>query len=49
MVIFFCLSCLHFFRTKNKLESLQNVCDNKDFCNTIMPSGDIIILECNQY
>ena len=46
---FFCLSCLHFFRTKNKLESLQKVGDNKDFCNTIMPSGDIIILECNQY
>ena len=28
---FYCLNCLHSFRTKNKLESNKKVCDNKDF------------------
>ena len=30
---FYCLNCLHSFRTKNKLESHKKVCKNKDFCN----------------
>ena len=46
---FYCLDCLHSFRTKSKLESHQNVCENKDFCNVIMPSEEIKILELNQY
>ena len=29
---FYCLNCLHSFRTKNKLESHKRVCENKDFC-----------------
>ena len=28
---FYCLNCLHIFRTKNKLESHKKVCKNKDF------------------
>ena len=28
---FYCLSCLHFFRTKRKLESHQNVCEINTF------------------
>ena len=28
---FYCLNCLHSFRTKNKLELNKKVCDNKDF------------------
>ena len=32
---FYCLNCLHSFRTKNKLESHKRVCENKDFCNVI--------------
>ena len=28
---FYCLNCLYFFRTKNKLESHKEVCENKDF------------------
>ena len=27
---FYCLNCLQFFRTKNKLESHESVCENKD-------------------
>ena len=46
---FYCLNCFHSFRTKNKLESHKKVCENKDFCNVIMPSEDTKILEFNQY
>ena len=46
---FYCMNCLHSFRTKNKRESLNRVCKNKDFCNTIMPFEDTKILEFNQY
>ena len=35
---FYCLNCLHSFRTKNRLESHKKVCENKDFCNIIMPT-----------
>ena len=45
----YCLSCLHSFRTKNKLKSHKGACENKYFCNIIMPSGDNKILEFNQY
>ena len=44
---FYCLNCLHSFRTKNKLESHKKVSENKDFCNFIMPSEDTKILEFN--
>ena len=46
---FYYLDCLHSFRTKNKLESYQKVSENKDFCNVIMSSEEIKILELNQY
>ena len=46
---FFCLTCLHSFRTKNKLQLHKRVCENKDFCNVIMPSLDTEILEYNKY
>ena len=46
---FCCLFSLHSFRTKDKIESHQNVCGNKDLCNVIMPSGDTKTLEFNQY
>ena len=42
---FYYLICLHSF----KLESHKKVCEIKDFCNTVMPSIDIKILEFNQY
>ena len=46
---FYCLNCLHSFRTKNKLESHRRVRENKDFCNIIMLTEDTRILEFNQY
>ena len=46
---FYCLNCFHSFTTKNKLQSHIRVCENKDFCNIIMPSEDTKILEFNQY
>ena len=45
---FYCLSCLHSFKTKIKLGLHKNVCENKDFRNVIMPSEDTKILEFNQ-
>ena len=35
---FYCLSCSHSLLTERKLESRKRVCENKDFCNVIMPS-----------
>ena len=46
---FYCLNCLHSFRTKNKPESHKRACENKDFCNIIMSSENNKILEFNQY
>ena len=40
---FYCLNCLHSFATE------KYVCENKDFCEVIMPSEDAQILEFNQY
>ena len=30
---FYYLNCLHYSRTKNKLEWHKKVCENKKFCN----------------
>ena len=46
---FYCLNCLHSFRTEYKLNSHKKVCENQDFCNIMMPSKDTKILEFNQY
>ena len=42
---FYCLSCLHSFATEIKRESHKKRCQNKDFCNVIMPSKDTKIVE----
>ena len=46
---FYCLNCVHSFRTKNKLESHKKVRKNKDLCNVIVTSEDTKVLELNQY
>ena len=46
---FYCLDCIHSFRTENKLKSHEKVCKNKDFCGILMPSEKDEILEFNQY
>ena len=43
------LNCFHSYRTKNKLELHKKVCENKKFCNVIMPSEDIKWIKFNQY
>ena len=44
---FYCLNCLHSFRTENKLKSHEKVC--KNICGITMPSEKKNILEFNQY
>ena len=46
---FHCLKCLHSFRTKSKLELQKKECENKDFCNIVMPAEDTKISGLNQY
>ena len=45
---FYCLNCLHSFRTKTKLVSHKKVCKKKDFYNVLTPSKNTKILELNQ-
>ena len=35
------LNRLHYFRTKNKIESHRKVCESKDFCNVVIPSEEL--------
>ena len=54
---FYCLNCLHSFRTEkwkskfsnSKIKSHEKVCNNKDFCGIVMSSEKDNILEFNQY
>ena len=46
---FYCLNCLHSFRTENKLKSDEKVCKNRDFCGVVMPLEKDYMLEFNQY
>ena len=39
---FYCLSCFHSYRTKNKLESHKKICENCNYCNVEIP------IECNK-
>ena len=42
---FYCLNCLHSFRTENKLKKHINVCENHDYCHIEMPREDNKILK----
>ena len=45
---FYQLNCLHFSEHEShKLESHKKVCENKYFCNVVMPSEDTKLLEFN--
>ena len=35
---FYCLNCLHSYRTKEKLEKHEKVCNNNDYCYVKMPN-----------
>ena len=46
---FYCSSCLHAFRTKNKLKSYEKVRKDKDIYGNVTPAEKIKIIEFNQY
>ena len=46
---FYCLNCLHSFRTENKLKCHEKVCKSKDFHGIVMPSEKDNIFQFNQY
>ena len=37
---FYCLNCLHSFRTENKIKEHENVCENHDYCCIEMSKED---------
>ena len=44
---FYCLNCLHSFRTKNKLKKHAKVYENHNYCYVEMPKEDNKILKYN--
>ena len=44
---FYCLNCLHSYRTKEKLKKHEKVCNNHDYCNAKMPNKFEKNLKCN--
>ena len=46
---FYCLNCLHSFRTENKLKCHKKVCKNEKFCRITLPIQKDIILKFNQH
>ena len=45
---FYCLNFFHSFRTRNKLESHEKICENHDYCNAEMPTKSNNIIKYNQ-
>ena len=44
---FYCLGCLHSFRTDNKLKKHERLCNNHDYCHVEMPTRDNNTLKYN--
>ena len=44
---FYCLNCMHSFRTDNALKKHERLCDNHNYCDIVMPSKDKNILKYN--
>ena len=44
---FYCLNCLHSYRTKEKFKKREKVCNNHDYCYVKMPSEYEKILKYN--
>ena len=42
---FYCLNCLHSYRTKSKLKKHEKICKKHNFCNLKMPDVDNNILQ----
>ena len=45
---FYCLNCFHSYRTKNKLEAHEKICENRDYCHIEMPTNDNNMIKYNQ-
>ena len=45
---FYCLNFFHLYRTKNKLEAHQKICENNKYCHIEMPNEDNKIIKYNQ-
>ena len=46
---FYCLNCLHFFRTENNLGCYEKLCQNKFFCGIAWPTQEDNILKSSHY
>ena len=44
---FYCLGCLHSFRTDNGLKKPERLCNNHDYCHIEMPNNDNNTLKYN--
>ena len=44
---FYCLGCLHSFRTDNALKKHERLCNNHDYCDIEMPNRDNNTLKYN--
>ena len=44
---FYCLGCLHSFRTDNALKKHERLCNNHDYCHVEMPNNDNNTLKYN--
>ena len=44
---FYCLNCLHSFRTDNALKRHERFCDNNDYCHVQMPTKNNKALKYN--
>ena len=45
---YYCLNCFRSNRTRNKLETHKNICENHNYCNVEMPTKDNNITKYNQ-
>ena len=45
---FYCLNCFRSYRTKNKREVHEKICENHNYCNIEMPTKDNNIIKYNQ-
>ena len=42
---FYCLNCLHSYRTENELKKYENICKNYNYCYVEMPNKDNKIIK----
>ena len=45
---FYYLNCFHSYRTKNKLEAHEKICENRDYCHVEMQTNDNNTIKYNQ-